>query len=354
MNTPETSYAHSLNSVFDEAPVKQATSLWVERGNSRREIVTRMRAATPHLNIFSTPRYPIANSEMITYPAIEEENGAEAFNEIMEAHGIDALWPHNSARHPNIAHVRGEVHAAAHPDVMSLVDDKVAFAEWLGDDAYRPYTEEALGVNAIAKIIETRQNDGHNVCIKPVIGVFGMGYWRFSDDPEASLLNAPDERIIHPDVYLKALEIEERNNEPQRMVVMDYLPGPEVSVDLLAWHGTPLSHAARTKIKTEAVERQLIQSEHPVLEHSHMLAARLGFHGIMSLQYRLDKNGDWKMLEINPRPAGGSIHSEDAGFHIISDFAKLVTHEIGPDDVVQHEESITMKHHTQWQHDTTR
>ena len=34
----------------------------------------------------------------------------------------------------------------------------------------------------------------------------------------------------------------------ERMLVMDWLPGPEVSVDLLCWRGRPLAHAAKPSV----------------------------------------------------------------------------------------------------------
>lgn len=124
------------------------------------------------------------------------------------------------------------------------------------------------------------------------------------------------------------------------MLVMDWLPGPEVSVDLLCWRGRPLIHAARTKIDAN---HQRIDDEHDVIEHTRRIAERLGLHGIVSAQYRLDRDGRWRMLEVNPRPAGGSIHSEDAGFGIITAWTGLVTREIEPDDCLQHRASTTIR-----------
>lgn len=305
--------------------------LWMEKGFSRREIGARMMQASPNLTLFSTPVQPLKGTESLHMPLASSEEAIDAINQTIREQNIDAVWVQNSANYP-LDDIEADVHAAATPDVIRLVDDKTMFNEWLGDDPYRPYSFEALGVDAIKAVYERRSSEGNEVCIKPVIGVNGQGYWRLSDANEFSLLNRPEERVIHPDVYLNALAHQEADTDPQRMVLMDYLPGPEVSVDLLTWKGEPLTHAARTKLDDTY---QQIQSEHEVIPHVHMLAKKLGFHGIISLQYRLDNKGDWKILEINPRPAGGSIHSEDAGFGLITDWTKLVTGEIDPTDVRQ-------------------
>ena len=326
------------------SPSKEV-SLWMERGYSRNEIAKRMKAAVPDLTLLSSTVQPIDNTEALPFPLAHTPDAIAHLNETIEKYNIDALWPQNSARY-DLSDIQTEVHAAATPETIALVDDKVAFNEWLGDDPYRPFSAEVIGVEAIHKEINRLSGEGHELCIKPVIGVGGNGYWRFDKDASKSFLHKPENRTIHPDVYLDALAHDEAVHDPQRMVLMDYLPGPEVSVDLLTWRGTPLIHAARTKEDFSPTQR--IQSEHEVIDHTHAIAAKLGFHGIISLQYRLDSEGKWKMIEINPRPAGGSIYSEDGGFGIISNWAKLVSGKIEPQEVEQKHGEVTITQRRVW------
>lgn len=324
-----------------EVSPKDTTHLFVEWGHSRTAIAARVQNATSRLALFSSVQHPIAGTETIPFPRLSPSEPFAAANAALRAYDIDAFWPQDSARY-DLTALDAEVHTAAAPEVIRLVDDKVAFNEWLGDDPYRPLAVETTGADDLAGQIERLQDEGHDICVKPVIGVGGNGYWRLHEALGTSLfLNKPEKRTIHPATYLNALSLEEAQTGPQRMMLMDYLPGPEVSVDLLTWRGEPLIHAARTK--EDFATSQLIQSEHEVIEHSHAIAKKLGFHGIVSLQYRLDAQGNWKMLEINPRPAGGSIYSEDGGFGIISNWAKLVTKEIGPEDIHQHHGETTVK-----------
>jgi hypothetical protein len=313
--------------------------LWMERGFSRREIAPRMMDASPDLTIISSTLQPVAGTEAFDLPLASSSEAIERINLTIKDQSIDALWVQDSAKY-DLSAIDAQVHAAASPETVQLVDDKTLFNEWLGDDIYRPFSFEVVGVDAVREAFERRRYEGHEVCIKPVFGVNGEGYWRLSDSPKFSLLNRPEARVIHPDTYLNALAHQEAGKGPKRMVLMDYLPGPEVSVDLLTWNGEPLSHAARTKLDQS---HQRIESEHEVIAHTHMLAKKLGFHGIISLQYRLDVDSNWKILEINPRPAGGSIHSEDAGFEIITNWAKLLTGEITPSDVQQIDGTVLHK-----------
>lgn len=340
MITPEVSSPHNAT--------RKGITLWVERGFNRRQVTERMTEAVPSLRIVSTVEQPLPGTESIDFPSAETPEGIAEFNRITQAHGIDAIWPQKSG-HYDLSGINTEVHAAASPEAIALADDKVAFAEWLDDEKYRPFAAEVIGVNAIAALYQKRHNEGHEVIVKPVIGVAGEGYWYLSETSDTSLLNHPDRRVIHPDLYLKAMEIEEERDGPQRMIMMDHLPGEEVSVDLLGWRGEPLIHAVRTKLSGR---RERIQSDHEVIDHVYDTARKLGFHGMVNFQYREDKEGQWKMLEVNPRPAGGTFYSEDTGFGIITNWAKLVAHEIEPSDVKQYHDDVMIVKTPGWRYET--
>ena len=315
-----------------------APVLWVERGFSRREIVRRMLAAVPSLNIISTQVQPIEGTPTVDYPTLSTPEGVAAANELIKTHSVHALWVQDSACH-DLSGVNADVHVAGAPDVIALVDDKARFAEWLGDSSFRADTSEVLGAAGVANEYKRRQARGEEVCVKPVVGVNGEGYWHLTEAKPSVLLNTPDRRKIHPELYVKAMELSERSGASQRLIVMEWLPGPEVSVDVLCWYGTPLMHAARTKLGGGV---QRIQSEHAVIPHVYKVVEELRLNGIVSMQYRLDAKGEWKMLEVNPRPAGGCINSEDAGFGIISGWARLVGKLVNPSDLVQYHGDVTL------------
>src|SRR3546814_18332297 len=61
--------------------------------------------------------------------------------------------------------------------------------------------------------------------------------------------------------YLAAVRDQELRGPIDDIVVMHYLPGPEISFDILAVDGKMLKYAARTKLGTG---RQHIVSRHPL------------------------------------------------------------------------------------------
>lgn len=313
--------------------------LWIERGFSRLPIAERMLAAQPDIELFTSPSQTPSGARPLVMPQTSSADRVAALNAVIAEHRIDAFWPQQAATR-SLEGLTCTVHAAATPEMIALVDDKDAFMRWLGDDPYRPDQVEVIGADGVEREYAQRSAEGRAVCVKPVIGVNGSGYWRLVSEDGAKFLDDPEPREIDANVWLMAMRQMEEGRDPRRLLVMDWLPGPEVSLDILCWHGEPLSSAARTKIDAN---HQRIESDHQVMGHAHSIARLLNLHGIVSMQYRLDQDGRWRMLEVNPRPAGGSIHSEDAGFGIITDWTGLITGRIRPDDVKQVEAAHTVK-----------
>lgn len=310
--------------------------LWIERGFSRLPIAERMLIAEPTLQLYTNPRQTPKGATVLASPRSTTRPSAE-INRVMAEHHIDAFWPQNSAK-CNLGRVTRTVHAAGPPEIIALVDDKTAFSHWLGDDPMRADAVEVEGVDALETEVRARQDTNRVTCVKPVIGVNGNGYWKLTADGNAGFLDDPEPREIGTDIYVNAVRLSESNTDApkRRMLVMDWLPGPEVSVDLLCWKGVPLIQAARTKIDAN---HQRIEGYHAVVPHARDVAERLRLHGVVSMQYRLDSTGNWRMLEVNPRPAGGSIHSEDAGFGILAAWARLIAGTMEPEDAIQKQTS---------------
>lgn len=313
--------------------------LWIERGFSRLPIAQRMLAAEPTLEVLSSPSQTPDGATPLHMPHVPLAMMAETVSMLVEKHHVDAFWPQHAAR-ADLTQVPCAVHQAGTPETIAIVDDKTAFMESLGDDPHRPDQVEVLGADGVEREWRLRTAQGRATCVKPAIGVNGRGYWRLLEDGRSTFLDDPEPREMDAVIWMEAARLAERRSAPRRMLVMDWLPGPEVSLDLLCWRGRPLIHAARTKIDAN---RQRIESQHAVVGHARELAARLGLHGIVSMQYRLDHHGRWRMLEVNPRPAGGCIHSEDAGYGIITAWAGLVRGSKDPAACTQVERTTTIR-----------
>ncbi len=112
-----------------------------------------------------------------------------------------------------------------------------------------------------------------------------------------------------------------------KALVMEYLPGDEYSVDILADDGEALTVVPRLRKKVKAgvsVVGEVVKND-KVIELSEKIVKKLKLHGIVGLQFKNDKNGNPVLLECNPRIQGTIMLSEKAGAKIFNNAVNLAT-----------------------------
>lgn len=153
------------------------------------------------------------------------------------------------------------------------------------------------------------------LCVKPVVGIFGQGFWRLNDDadPFACFAN-PDHRVVETRRFVDAYA---ESAKPGPVLVMRYLPGEEHSVDMVCEAGVVIAAVARCKINGF----QQLSREGDVIELARKAAALFGCDGIINIQTRQDEDGKPCLLEINPRPSGGIGYTLAGGINLPGIFA---------------------------------
>ncbi len=136
------------------------------------------------------------------------------------------------------------------------------------------------------------------LCVKPVVSIFGLGFHRIvaHDDEYRRFLGA-DAVPMSMESTRRALAAAKR---PRDLMVMEYLPGPERSVDCLASNGELLVAVARRKRS----DHQILEVEGPAIEVARAVVARYALDGIVNVQTR-DARGASRLLEANARMSGG-------------------------------------------------
>jgi len=84
---------------------------------------------------------------------------------------------------------------------------------------------------------------------------------------------------------------------------MEYLPGPEYSVDLAARNGDMLAAVVRQKPLTGM--GQLLVDFPEMLKAARRLVGEFDLNGVINIQFRDHSDGGARLLEINPRASGG-------------------------------------------------
>lgn len=203
---------------------------------------------------------------------------------------------------------------AADADTLETIDDKSRFyAAAAAAHLPTPVVHTVNSVEAFDQAVADVRGRGLDVCIKPPRGVFGKGYWRLKDDASLfSQLMTPDDREIQTRVVRDA--VHEMRGAMPSLLVMQYMPGDEWSVDCVCRDGELIDGVARRK--TGAT--QTLESEGPAFEIARQVARVFTLSNLVNIQLKssaMDRD-EPLVLEINPRMSGGCLYAELAGLNL--------------------------------------
>lgn len=311
--------------------------IWFNRGYSLADIARCMRTADDSLEVIVStgegkPAYA-GPTETFTEPELSPTDYVEWLRAEIIERDIDVFVPTLNREDLYDAKLPCAVHFPCTASILAILEDKYAFAKATeGMECHLP-TLQAETADEVARQIAVfaETYPGQQVCVKPRKGVNGHGFWKLTDHSPAAHLLHPEYRNMRKDVYVHALRALEVERIISPIVIMGYLPGPEVSFDVLAHEGKILKSFARTKFDGS----QMIESAHPLDAAAAELVSEFSLHGVINLQFRKAADESWKILEINARPAGGSTFAEEFGANLLADWGGLLSGRLKPEDVQQ-------------------
>jgi hypothetical protein len=153
------------------------------------------------------------------------------------------------------------------------------------------------------------------VCIKPVRGIYGAGFWLFDETADPfRCLAYPDSRIIRFESYL---ELYANSPNPQAQLVMTHLPGDEVSTDIVMHEGRAVTWVGRRKSDLY----QEFEIDGPAVELAIAAAEHFKLDGLVSVQTKETAAGVPHLLEINLRYSGGIAYTGLSGINLAGAFS---------------------------------
>lgn len=122
-------------------------------------------------------------------------------------------------------------------------------------------------------------------------------------------------------------------DEFPELLVMEYLPGREYSVDILSSKDRVYAVVPRRRdvIRTGITFVGTVESRNDIIGSSRALTAEIGLEYAHGLQFKEDSNGVPKIIESNPRIQGTMVLSTIAGANIIYGAVKLALGEELPE-----------------------
>ncbi len=200
-------------------------------------------------------------------------------------------------------------------ETFDLVDDKSKFtAEAARAGLACVPAITATSAPELARAYETLKNQGE-VCVKPAIGIYGQGFWRFKVDADPfSCFANPDLRAVSFETYLQAYGASATR---PTVLVMPYMPGSECSVDMVCEAGRPVAFVGRRKQGLH----QTFENDSKAVALALQAAVHFKCDGLINVQTRDDAAGTPHLLEINPRYSGGIGYTRATGINLPGIFA---------------------------------
>jgi hypothetical protein len=260
---------------------------------------------------------PLADEFFLDRPA--DESYADWVLTQCRQRAVDLIWPFRGAR--ILATRRAELEkqgtrlmVCADPETLDILNDKAAFYQSLGDklkdftagDHLSPRYRLVQSLPEFLGAVAELSSQGGRVCFKPAKSIYGLGFKAII--PEKNALAAYMASEPHKTTLAEATEkLAVPPERFPRLLVMELLPGPEYSVDVLAKDGRVLRAAIREKPLLAGRPEKLIYNER-VLAIAQKLTAIFRLSHLFNLQLIASPTG-LKILEINPRAAGGLYFS---------------------------------------------
>lgn len=146
-------------------------------------------------------------------------------------------------------------------------------------------------------------------CVKPTVSIYGKGFHRLmrAGDPKSSRTR----RSLTPEEWVARYTKSGRRVSHQ---VLEYLPGHEFSVDCIGDAGRFVTGVVRKKSITTPTQR--LEDNPELLAHAAKLISRFCISGLVNIQFKEDKHGVPRLLEINPRASGGVAMSCLSGINL--------------------------------------
>jgi carbamoyl-phosphate synthase large subunit len=261
--------------------------------------------------------------EHYTVPAGGDDEYIHRIADVAAVEDADVVLPLTTDELQPLAAGRDDVSATvmvSEHDALEAANDKGALYEFLetnGFDAapdYRRVDDEASFVEAV----EALGYPDRPVCFKPTVAS-GMRGFRVLDERTDRVTRLLDEK---PGEAVTTLEevlpvLSEADPFPD-LAVMEYLPGDEYSVDVLAMDDEVGPVVPRTRSRTRAgiTFQGVVEENETLIAAATDICRQLGLEYNVNLQFRYDADGTPKIIEINPRVSGTIVMCVGAGANL--------------------------------------
>lgn len=205
------------------------------------------------------------------------------------------------------------------PEPLEIANNKGKLYDFLRDKSIDvPKSKIVEDLSELEKYVFELGYPDVPVCIKPQISKGGRGFriLKINIDKLDLLMNSkPDNTFT---TFEDIRSILQNANPFPKMVVMEYLPGREYSVDVLASKGESLITVPRSRdvIKLGISFVGMVENNKEVKNMANKIVKEIGLDYNINLQLKYSIDNIPKIIEINPRVSGTIVLCTGAGVNM--------------------------------------
>ena len=258
--------------------------------------------------------------EYATVPAGDADGYIPRMIALANRVDADVILPLTTAEVEPLAAARDRFDATvmvSDREALAVANDKGSLYSFLdreGFDAapdYRRVDTESAFLTAV----DTLGYPDRPVCFKPPVASGMRGFRVLDEDGDrlTRLLEAkPDSAVT---TLAEVRPILTSAEEFPELAVMEYLPGAEYSVDVVAMGDSvgPVIPRSRQRTRAGISFAGTVERREELIETATEICQQLGLRYNVNIQFKYDGDGNPKVIEINPRVAGTIIMGVAAG-----------------------------------------
>ena len=258
--------------------------------------------------------------ESATVPAGGDDDFVPAMVDIADRVDADVILPLTTAELQPLAEQRDAFDATvmvSEASALGVANDKGRLYDFLDTQGFEsaPEFRRVASMESFVSACHELGYPDNPVCFKRPVAS-GMRGFRVLE-PETERL----ERLLSekPNTAVTTLEqvrpvLAEAETFPE-LVVMEYLPGEEYSVDVLGLgeETGPVIPRSRAKTRAGITFQGTVEPRRDLITAADRIARNLGLEYNINVQFKYDADGTAKVIEINPRVAGTIVMCVGAG-----------------------------------------
>ena len=249
----------------------------------------------------------------------------DALLEICQKENVDVVLPIMSVELEELARNKerfeaiGTIVSVSDIEPLRIANNKRKLLDYLVQSGL-PCAEYRVvnSVNELKNAVEAMGYPDKKLCVKAVNGSGSRGFrilGKSGSRFETFLYNKPSSSLITLEEMEEILSDAELFPE---LIVMEYLPGTEYSVDLLADRGKTLYSCCRKSLRMEnsiMLEAEIIENPR-VTDLCEVVTTSLGLDGNIGFDIKERDDGTPLIMECNPRITAGIPFFETAGVNL--------------------------------------